>query len=290
MYWKDTVQMVYNVTNLGRREAEIFVLNENGNSTAEIQHILETETNSELNQSTIRSIKSKLTRKHVQANLANTMFQDSTDAITYPFKSEKDFTQSLTVHAYAGKIGSGTTVAQRKQATELRDDPTVDTVQFIDPLQSVNLDGIDVYNGLDITELDDNLLETALHIIEDYKANQNNVLFVDQTHALLSQPEKINKIIDAAENSPANVSLRLASQQLNDFNCVKDKIDIVSLFRQEPPENTFISDIPLPVSPTTLSTGTDRAWSEVIRIELNNSTAELHAIYLTEKERENLLK
>lgn len=290
MNWKLKSKIVHNITNLGKRESQVLVLSKNDFSVEEIKEKIQGFEGKSPETQTIRSIRSKLNRHHIKSTFLTNIFNSSFDSIQNPSLSENDFRDSLTIHGYCGQIGSGKTVLTKQHALELNEKPFVDTIQVIDVLDSYGIDCVDTYSDFDINDnVSELIVEKISSLINSYTKNSNVVLFIDQAHYILSNPDHIHKVITQLDQCAANISLRLVTQEIKDFKPILDRIHIFNLLRVSNPKDSILR-YNLPVSPTSLHVGTaENPWNEIIRINTQQDNSELQMSYLTEEQQNKIL-
>jgi CRISPR/Cas system-associated endonuclease/helicase Cas3 len=295
MSWIDKYMMTKNVTELGKRESQILVLDNMGISIEKIQTKIEDLEGDRPEKSTIRSIKSKLKRKKIRQYFTNIALDDSVDKMNLKSTNEDEFSDKITTYAYCGMIGCGKTVASARDAYNLSNNIYVDKVDIINILDDKTLinaahnDKIESHNLGDCIDIEV-IMDRIYDCISKYEPNKNYVLFIDQAHYITTNEDTLSKIIDYIKTTDANVSLRLVSQTYKEFINMKHGIDFYNIFRIESADSDIISKYDLNISPSNLHVGTEkRPWSEVIRVDTNKNSSKIRCVYLSEDEKEILM-
>lgn len=219
MAWQNKANTAYELSTLGKRQAEVAVLRENGLSSEEIVEHLKDEDENPPHPRTIQSTESKLSQEYRRATVTQTLLVDGYDALHVPRKLPREQQSTdCTVHAYIGLPAAGKTVTAQAHLLRLHENEDADNFIVFDLFGEdgwkILADNTDSITRLTKTDQHTVPTDELLAEIERTESDEHTVVFVEQAHHVLyEQSDFINRVQDMENNT----SLRVITSAVDDL-------------------------------------------------------------------------
>lgn len=248
MNWKEKADVIHQTSTLSPRKAEIAVLYSQGLRAAEIQNQLYAKTGDKLTIESINATISKLRQERVNAHTTVNLLTGGVEQTKIPMSlPNKSITDTVSVHAYTGEIGSGKVQTALNHTYMLSEErKEVDNTIIFDPGQDDLLANLhaELTQSTRITVTDQTKLPIN-ELLEQVRAapddEQTLVLVVSAYHVLQDNPD----LIESLRSEVKNTSLRFVGKDL--LSMISEPVKTLSaahIFRTRSTEaSEFVSTV-----------------------------------------------